>query len=160
MSKYEYRVIAAPTRGLKAKGIRSAEARFANAIEVVMNEMAADGWEYQRAESLPSSERSGFASTTIKTRNVFIFRRTVSSALESARTLPVLTQDGPPRATGKQADLPEIIAPKTPNDDASKSAGASRMLQDNGVEEVSEVSGLTNSLTQLAASRNDVKTND
>ncbi len=72
---YEYKVIAAPTRGVKAKGVRSAEGRFSNALEKTMNEMAADGWEYQRAETLPSVERSGLTSTTTTWRNVLVFRR-------------------------------------------------------------------------------------
>ena len=40
-----------------------------------MNGLAGYGWEYQRAETLPSLERSGFTSTTTEWRNVLVFRR-------------------------------------------------------------------------------------
>lgn len=75
MPIYEYKVVPAPTKGLKAKGIKTPEARFSHAIEDLMNRMAGDGWEYQRAETLPSVERSGLASTTTEWRNVLVFRR-------------------------------------------------------------------------------------
>ena len=87
MSQYEYRVIAAPTRGLKAKGIKTPEARFSHALEDVMNTMAADGWEYQRAETLPSIERSGLTSTTSTLRNVLVFRR-LKQAISAAAEAP------------------------------------------------------------------------
>jgi hypothetical protein len=153
MSQYEYRVIAAPARGVKAKGIKSAEARFSHALEQMMNAMASEGWEYQRAETLPSTERSGLTSTTTTWRNVLVFRRT--TAQEQSKPAPVAqsTMEPPVTTPATPQPLPEIVAPATPDDDASKSAGASRMLKDNGVEELSEVSGLTNSLTQLAESR-------
>lgn len=75
MTQYEYKVVAAPSRGLKAKGIKSPEARYSNALETLMNSMAKDGWEYQRAEALPSTERAGFTSTKTVLHNVLIFRR-------------------------------------------------------------------------------------
>ncbi|ABG32835.1 DUF4177 domain-containing protein [Roseobacter denitrificans] len=154
MQRYEYKVIAAPTRGLKAKGIKTAEARFSHALEAVMNEMAAQGWEYQRAETLPSTERSGLTSTTTKWRNVLVFRRPeVSSAT------PVTVTEAAPDEP-KAEELPEITTPQTPQDDASHSAGASRMLHDNGVEELSDVSGVTTSLKQLAETRKPDKTDD
>ncbi|MEE4187945.1 MAG: DUF4177 domain-containing protein [Roseobacter sp.] len=153
MQQFEYRVVAAPTRGVKAKGIKTAEARFSNALEQLMNDMAAEGWEYQRAETLPSTERSGFTSTTTNWRNVLVFRRPVARPAAEPKPEPPVSLPAP-------TPIPQIVAPDTQEDDASKSEGASRMLRDNGVEDVSEVSGLTNSLTQLATSRNITKAND
>lgn len=72
---YDYQVIPAPSRGLKARGIKTNEARFAYAIQDVLNRMAADGWEFQRAETLPSTERAGLTSTTTVYRNILVFRR-------------------------------------------------------------------------------------
>lgn len=160
MSHYEYRVIAAPARGVKAKGIKSAEARFSNALEQMMNAMASEGWEYQRAETLPSTERSGLTSTTTTWRNVLVFRRLQAQETPVDKSEVEKPSEPPLTTPVKPEPLPEIVAPATPDDDASKSAGASRMLSDNGVEELSEVSGLTNSLTQLAATRNSQKTDD
>ncbi|WP_321828998.1 DUF4177 domain-containing protein [Thalassovita sp.] len=75
MTQYDYKVVPAPARGVKAKGIKGAEARFANAVELQLNELAAEGWEYQRAETLPSEERSGIASSVTAYRSILIFRR-------------------------------------------------------------------------------------
>ena len=63
MPRYEYKVVPAPTRGLKGKGIRGAEAKFANAIQTLMNDLGADGWEYLRADTLPLEERAGLPGT-------------------------------------------------------------------------------------------------
>jgi hypothetical protein len=96
MSEYEYRVIPAPTKGVKAKGKRSAEDRFCNALEIRMNEMAADGWEYHRADILPSVERAGLTSTKTKWHNLLVFRR----------QKPLPAKDTP-------GDLPSLLARDT-----------------------------------------------
>ncbi|MGR3714662.1 MAG: DUF4177 domain-containing protein [Shimia sp.] len=72
---FEYKVVPAPTRGQKARGVRSAEGKFANALEGTMNELAGDGWEFLRTETLPSEERSGLTATATKYRSVMVFRR-------------------------------------------------------------------------------------
>ncbi len=77
---YDYQVIPAPTRGLKARGVKTTEARFAYAIQDVLNRMATEGWEFQRAETLPSVERAGLTSTTTVYRNILVFRRPATGA--------------------------------------------------------------------------------
>lgn len=77
MQHYEYRVIPAPAKGVKAPGVKGAEGRFANALEQVINEMAAQGWEYLRADILPSEERQGLTSTHTVYRSVLVFRRRI-----------------------------------------------------------------------------------
>ncbi|MEL7258484.1 MAG: DUF4177 domain-containing protein [Pseudomonadota bacterium] len=72
---YEYKVIPAPAKGKKKRGIKGAEARFAHALETAMNELAVDGWEFQRADILPSEERQGLTSTQTIYRSVLVFRR-------------------------------------------------------------------------------------
>lgn len=84
MPRYEYKVVPAPVKGRKAKGVKTPEGRFALSIEDVLNTMGAEGWEYLRAELLPSEERSGLTSTTTNWRNVLVFRR----ALEDITTAP------------------------------------------------------------------------
>ncbi len=79
MTAYEYKVVPAPARGEKAKGVKGAEARFAYALQRVMNEMGAEGWEYQRSETLPSEERSGLTSKVTTWRNVLVFRRMLAN---------------------------------------------------------------------------------
>jgi hypothetical protein len=75
MPRYEYKVIPAPQKGLKAKGVKGAEARFAHAVQEQINGLAGYGWEYLRAETLPSVERSGLTSSTTEWRNLLVFRR-------------------------------------------------------------------------------------
>ena len=97
MAGFEYRVIPAPTRGQKVKGTKTADARFAHAIEAQLNEMAADGWQFHRAETLPSVERSGLTSTTTTYRSVLVFQRPVAgAAAEPAPTQPTTQPTTPP----------------------------------------------------------------
>lgn len=83
MTPYQYKIIPAPTRGLRGKGVKGAEGKFANALEQVMNDMGAQGWEYQRAETLPSEERSGLTSKTTVFRNVLVFRRLIETDISA-----------------------------------------------------------------------------
>ncbi|MEO0378654.1 MAG: DUF4177 domain-containing protein [Pseudomonadota bacterium] len=83
MPAYEYKVVPAPTKGVKAPGVKTAEARFSHTIETLMNTLSAEGWEYQRAETLPSLERAGLTGTTTEWRNVLVFRRPRADAAES-----------------------------------------------------------------------------
>jgi hypothetical protein len=78
---YEYRVIPAPTKGTKAKGAKTAEDRFALTLQEAMNTMATDGWEFQRAETLPSEERTGLTGRKTVYHNVLVFRRKTEAAL-------------------------------------------------------------------------------
>ena len=75
MPHYEYKVVPAPTKGEKTKGVKTPEGRFAHTVESELNRMGGAGWEYVRAELLPSEERSGLKSTTTQWRTVLIFRR-------------------------------------------------------------------------------------
>ena len=72
---YEYKVVPAPTRGLKAKGVKTAEERFANALQTGMNNLAAEGWEYMRTDTLPSEQREGIMGKTTIYQNMLVFRR-------------------------------------------------------------------------------------
>lgn len=81
---YEYKVVPAPTRGLKAKGVKTPEDRFANALQSAMNELAADGWEYLRTDTLPAEQREGFMSKTTVYQNMLVFRRTKAAQTASA----------------------------------------------------------------------------
>ena len=75
MKRFEYKVVPAPMKGRKARGVRRAEDKFALSVEDVMNDMALEGWEYQRSETLPHEERSGLTGTATTYRSVLVFRR-------------------------------------------------------------------------------------
>lgn len=77
MQSFEYKVVPAPKKGKKARGAKTPAARFALGVEIVLNEMAVAGWEYVRAEILPSEERSGLTSSKTHSRNLLVFRRPI-----------------------------------------------------------------------------------
>ena len=77
--RFEYKVIAAPTKGIKARGVKGSAARFAYGLETAINELAADNWIYVRAETLPAKEREGLMSKTTVFQNVLVFKRSVSA---------------------------------------------------------------------------------
>jgi hypothetical protein len=97
MPTYEFRVVPAPKAGLKAKGVRSNEERFAHALETLMNEMGAQGWDYVRADTLPAEERQGLTGRTTVYQNMLVFRRETQTAQAAAPLrMPDLTVIAPP----------------------------------------------------------------
>lgn len=88
MTAFEYSVIPAPERGEKTKGAKTASERFSRTLTAELNRMAADGWEYLRAEILPSEERSGLTGRSTVYHNMLVFRRALGAingaALEPA----------------------------------------------------------------------------
>lgn len=83
MPRYEYKVVPAPKKGRRGKGVKGPEGRFANALETVMNELGAEGWEYQRTDTLPAEERQGLTGRTTVFQNMLVFRRPLESAEET-----------------------------------------------------------------------------
>ncbi|MFA3917999.1 DUF4177 domain-containing protein [Ruegeria hyattellae] len=106
MARYEYKVVPAPAKGTKAKGVKTPEGRFALSVEELLNLQAAEGWEYQRAELLPSEEKAGLTGSTTNWRNVLVFRRLIDAEDERA---VLLTQ--PLEAPKHDADGVAIARP-------------------------------------------------
>ncbi|GEM_PF-665924 len=79
---FEYKVVLAPKRPERVKGLKRGEDKFAASLAQMMNKYAADGWEYQRTDTLPVESRSGLTSKTTTFQNMLVFRR----ALEAAQT--------------------------------------------------------------------------
>jgi hypothetical protein len=122
-----------------------------------MNQMGSQGWEYQRAETLPSTERSGLTGSTIEWRNVLVFRKPRLDGADAFTPelliAPVPTQD-------TEIKTPEFTATDTVDDPhPAGGEGATQMLSDNGVEETSEVAGMTDSLQSLANRRSPENSN-
>lgn len=99
---FEYTVIPAPDRGEKARNVKTPGEKFSLAFTNKLNEMAADGWEYIRAEVLPSEERTGLTGRTTIYHNVLVFRRAVVTSSETASadparpfSQPMLTENQP-----------------------------------------------------------------
>lgn len=143
MPKYEYKVVPAPAKGKKAKGVRGTVARFAFALEDLMNQMGAEGWEYQRAETLPSEERHGLTSVTTTYRNMLVFRRPLTS--EADQPVQIIA---PP-----QLPPPTVTARESARDGDTSPAGFFSVVRDNGVEDAEEISGPASSLLFERAAR-------
>ena len=78
---HEYRVVPAPRRGVKVKGARTPEDRFAHAVEAEMNRMATEGWEFVRSDTLPCERRSGwFSRPSTVFETLLVFRRPLAEA--------------------------------------------------------------------------------
>ena len=90
MQRFEYKVIPAPKRGEKARGVRTTEERFALALTHLMNDLGAEGWDYVRADALPCEERVGLTGRRTIFLNVLVFRRVIAgsdAAIENRATL-------------------------------------------------------------------------
>ncbi len=106
MQRYEYRVVPAPRRGEKARGIKTTEDRFALALTSLMNQMGAEGWDYVRADALPCDERVGLTGTKTTFQNMLVFRRPVEEA-EPARP-PQMAPALPDPVVEAPAPLPPL----------------------------------------------------
>ena len=106
---FEFKVVPAPRRGTKAKGAKGTEARFAVALQDVMNELGAQGWDYVRAETLPCDERVGLTGKATTFQNLLVFRR----ALKTADAAPAPMLIAPPELAAP-VTAPAHAAPPAP----------------------------------------------
>jgi hypothetical protein len=76
MTVYDYRVVPAPKKLKKVKGLKSTSELFAATLAEAINAVARDGWEYVRSESLSASVEGGLLRRGAEvTETVLIFRR-------------------------------------------------------------------------------------
>jgi len=76
MTEYLYKCVAAPRRPKRRKGDRSPAEALAGAMEAIMAEQAAAGWEYLRCDTVPVEARAGLFSAMAEThQSVMVFRR-------------------------------------------------------------------------------------
>lgn len=123
---FEYRVVPAPRKGQKARGVKSGEARFALAMSRLFNHMGEQGWEYVRADTLPAEERVGLTQTELRYHALLVFRRALAPplavpapapqpAIEAARPPLLLTQSvtewsGFEEAEVQEAEIIDLLA--------------------------------------------------
>lgn len=138
MPSFEYSVIPAPERGERAKGLKTPADRFAHVLSAEINRMAAEGWEYVRAETLPSEERAGLTGRQTVYLNLLIFRRplapvaTVEPVQPAALphpdhatpspSAPVPAEadaEHPPAPNGAAAEIPPLRPPVAPSEEKS-----------------------------------------
>ncbi|MEM9902812.1 MAG: DUF4177 domain-containing protein [Pseudomonadota bacterium] len=112
MTRFEYKVVPAPSAGVKAKGLKSTQARFAHALEGLMNELGAEGWDYVRADTLPCEERSGLTGRVTTYQNMLVFRRAAAPDAEEAPVAGLLEAPSETEKTApdrKGAGKPEHV---------------------------------------------------
>lgn len=121
--QYEYTAIPAPTRGEKAKDAKTPTARYALALTAELNNMAKDGWEYLRADVLPSEERSGIAGRNTIYHNLLVFRRAVAVAdpVPATQPEPVAATNPAPQPV---AEITSEEAPPDSTDPAQQTPAA------------------------------------
>ncbi|MDQ2095434.1 DUF4177 domain-containing protein [Rhodalgimonas zhirmunskyi] len=118
MTQYEYKVLPAPRKGTKAKGVKAPEERFALSIQELMNQEAAQGWEFQRAETLPSEERQRLTSSQVVYRDLLVFRRAVT-----AQTAPT---KAPAETPAQPAVNPPAVKQPTPSEPPTPAASVEK----------------------------------
>ena len=115
---YEYKVVPAPKKGKRGKGLHGGEQKFANALMMVMNEFGAEGWEYLRSDTLPVEVRSGLRGKSTEFQNMLVFQRVISEDVvvelpveapvavkEIAKTHAPLLPSAP-----ESQELPELVS--------------------------------------------------
>lgn len=115
MLRYEFKVIPAPRRGEKLRGLKTTEDRFALALTNVMNDQGRDGWDYVRADTLPVDERVGFTGTKTSFHNVLVFRRILGADAAQAVAPPRMITADPVAPVGPRlgpAEPPLGTAPQ------------------------------------------------
>jgi len=118
MQNYEYKAVAAPTRARKFKGVKGTAAQFAMVLSEVMNDMASDGWEYQRSDSLPVDEKAGLLKGRVETYiTMLIFRRLKAAPQEMAGFIEDHSAFVEPIPVAPVADPFEPRAPAAPQED-------------------------------------------
>lgn len=81
---HEYKVVPAPSRAPKVKGLKTTVARFAHALTEAINAETAGGWQFLRTETLPCEERGTLGKTRLTTQVVMIFGRALDQARPDA----------------------------------------------------------------------------
>ncbi|RRH77372.1 DUF4177 domain-containing protein [Falsigemmobacter faecalis] len=143
MQTHEYKVVPAPRKGDKARGLKSAEDRFAYALTRVMNEMALDGWEYLRTDTLPVEERTGLTGrVSTSFQSLLVFRRALKSAADAGPAalravmadpvapppLPAVAPAPVPPATAPAVPPPAPVAAPSPRLNTQSDAGPAPLL--------------------------------
>jgi hypothetical protein len=119
---YEYRVVPAPGRGEKVRGVKSTADRFALTLTGVMNALGREGWEYLRADTLPCEERVGLTGSKSTFQHLLVFRRAIAEAgaMPMAAPVPLELKAGPaiprlgPAAAGADAGAVPELGPAVP----------------------------------------------
>lgn len=83
MTAYTYKCVPAPRRPKKSRESRTPAEALAAAVQAVLVEHGAQGWEYVRTDLLPMEHKPGLLSAVQEThQGVMVFRRPLPPAVE------------------------------------------------------------------------------
>lgn len=116
MSYYEYVVIPVPKAAPRPKGVKRTDERFAHGLSETLNHLGAEGWEFQRTETVSVEAKAGFFSRPASEQvTVMIFRRRVGAAVSPDVPLPrVAAERHEPRRGAAPAPVSPAGAQETP----------------------------------------------
>ncbi|CTQ51355.1 hypothetical protein JDO7802_03394 [Jannaschia donghaensis] len=72
---YEYDVIPAPKKPQRIAGLTREDDRVAHELSELFNDMAVEGWEYVRADTINIDDVTGIAGNVPKAHTLLVFRR-------------------------------------------------------------------------------------
>ena len=76
MDKWEYKVVPTPRRPKRAKGVKGNSDRFAFALTEAINDVAAEGWEFVKTETLPMEAKPSLFKARVEVfQSLMVFRR-------------------------------------------------------------------------------------
>lgn len=79
MERYEYRLEAVPTKSKRYKGLPKSDDAFALTVSDAINDLAKDGWEFFRIETMNETCRAGLFGTKTVSRDYMVYRRALRS---------------------------------------------------------------------------------
>ena len=89
MSYYEYVVVPVPKAAPRARGVKRTDERFAHGLSETLNHFGAEGWEFQRTETVGVEAKAKFFSRPATEQvTVMIFRRWIDTAASNEVDLP------------------------------------------------------------------------
>ncbi|PRX38221.1 protein of unknown function [Meinhardsimonia xiamenensis] len=133
-TRYEYKVVPAPNRGIKRKGLKDPDARFAAAVTEAMNELGAEGWEYLRTDSLPCEERKGLRGRVTTFKTMMVFRRVVNAGTEQVDAGTGGGTGAASMASDRAARREPLLAGSRSEGGAAAPIGPARMTSEGGPE--------------------------
>ncbi|MBN8291584.1 DUF4177 domain-containing protein [Rhodobacter sp. NTK016B] len=107
---FEYKVVPAPVRAVRVKGLKTTAERFAHTVAESINAEAAGGWQFVRTETMPCETRSALGATKQTQQVVMIFAREVGARRPDAGAALAAVQAAP--AVPAPAPAPVRAAPQ------------------------------------------------
>lgn len=112
---YEYKVVPAPIRATRAKGLKTTADRFSHALAERINAEAAGGWQFQRIETLACEDRGRLWRSKSSAQTVMIFARALGFLPPDAGTALAAVRDADTTISdGHAREFPSAPAPVYP----------------------------------------------